>query len=142
MRILMLGWEFPPFIAGGLGTACHGLTKALSRAGQDVLFVLPDPIHDDSAASHVRLLTPASIAERPPSDRATLEEPATVIDRLIRTSADPLAATPTAPPGLAPDEVPSDAPIGATPTTFKRIPADFQSPYPDFAGAADPKRFA
>jgi hypothetical protein len=28
MHVLMLGWEFPPFIAGGLGTACHGLTKA------------------------------------------------------------------------------------------------------------------
>ncbi len=31
MRVLMLGWEFPPFISGGLGTACHGLTRALSR---------------------------------------------------------------------------------------------------------------
>ncbi|MEO0511308.1 MAG: glycosyltransferase family 4 protein [Planctomycetota bacterium] len=41
MRILMLGWEFPPFVAGGLGTACHGLTKALDRAGHDVTFVLP-----------------------------------------------------------------------------------------------------
>ncbi|MEI6274080.1 MAG: glycogen/starch synthase, partial [Phycisphaerae bacterium] len=28
-RVLMLGWEFPPFITGGLGTACYGLTKAL-----------------------------------------------------------------------------------------------------------------
>ena len=33
MRILMLGWEFPPFVAGGLGTACQGLTKALARQG-------------------------------------------------------------------------------------------------------------
>jgi glycosyltransferase involved in cell wall biosynthesis len=41
MRILMLGWEFPPFISGGLGTACYGLTKALSDLGTDVLFVLP-----------------------------------------------------------------------------------------------------
>src|SRR5438876_1093410 len=31
MRILMLGWEFPPFIAGGLGVACYGLTKALDQ---------------------------------------------------------------------------------------------------------------
>jgi len=29
MRIFMLGWEFPPFISGGLGTACYGLTKAM-----------------------------------------------------------------------------------------------------------------
>jgi len=41
MRVLMLGWEFPPFISGGLGTACHGLTKALSDLGTEVLFILP-----------------------------------------------------------------------------------------------------
>jgi glycosyltransferase involved in cell wall biosynthesis len=45
MRVLMLGWEFPPFIAGGLGTACYGLTRALNTRGIDVLFVLPKPIH-------------------------------------------------------------------------------------------------
>lgn len=44
MRVLMLGWEFPPFISGGLGTACYGLTKALSAAGTDVIFVLPKPV--------------------------------------------------------------------------------------------------
>ena len=37
----MLGWEFPPFISGGLGTACYGLTKAMDRLGIEVLFVLP-----------------------------------------------------------------------------------------------------
>ena len=31
MRVFMLGWEFPPFISGGLGTACYGLTKALDN---------------------------------------------------------------------------------------------------------------
>ena len=40
----MLGWEFPPFISGGLGTACYGLTKALSKLGTDVTFVLPRPV--------------------------------------------------------------------------------------------------
>jgi len=44
MRVLMLGWEFPPFISGGLGTACYGLTKAMSKLGTDVLFVLPRPV--------------------------------------------------------------------------------------------------
>jgi len=37
----MLGWEFPPFISGGLGTACFGLTKAMDRLGMPVTFVLP-----------------------------------------------------------------------------------------------------
>jgi glycosyltransferase involved in cell wall biosynthesis len=54
----MLGWEFPPFISGGLGTACYGLTKALSDLGTEILFVLPrggadrrlDRVHVLSAA--------------------------------------------------------------------------------------------
>lgn len=37
----MLGWEFPPLISGGLGTACYGLTKAMDRLGIPVTFVLP-----------------------------------------------------------------------------------------------------
>src|SRR5690606_14757772 len=41
MRILMLGWEFPPAIAGGLGVACEGLSKALVRQGHEVIFVMP-----------------------------------------------------------------------------------------------------
>lgn len=41
MRVLMLGWEFPPHISGGLGTACFGLTQGLSHHGVEVLFVLP-----------------------------------------------------------------------------------------------------
>ncbi len=57
LRILMLGWEFPPFIAGGLGVACYGLTKALDQLGHTVIFVLPRPV-DRSHASHVRLLSP------------------------------------------------------------------------------------
>jgi len=41
IRTLMLGWEFPPFISGGLGTACFGLTKAMDSLGMPVTFVLP-----------------------------------------------------------------------------------------------------
>ena len=41
MRILMFGWEFPPYNSGGLGTACAGLTKALAKRGHEILFVLP-----------------------------------------------------------------------------------------------------
>lgn len=40
-RILMFGWEFPPFNSGGLGVACLGLTKALSEIGVEVVFVMP-----------------------------------------------------------------------------------------------------
>jgi len=41
MRVLMLGWEFPPHISGGLGTACFGMTQALAGTGTEVIFVLP-----------------------------------------------------------------------------------------------------
>jgi len=44
----MLGWEFPPFITGGLGTACYGLTQAMERLKTDILFLLP--ISTDSCA--------------------------------------------------------------------------------------------
>ena len=38
----MFGWEFPPNISGGLGTACYGLTKGLSSFDDvEVTFVVP-----------------------------------------------------------------------------------------------------
>jgi len=53
----MLGWEFPPFISGGLGTACYGLTKAMSSIGTDIMFVLPRPV-STPFSTHVRLVSP------------------------------------------------------------------------------------
>lgn len=41
VKVLMFGWEFPPHISGGLGTACYGLTKGLAKHNVDVLFVMP-----------------------------------------------------------------------------------------------------
>ncbi len=53
----MLGWEFPPFISGGLGTACYGLTKSMSGIGVDIMFVLPRPV-STPFSTHVRLVSP------------------------------------------------------------------------------------
>ncbi|WP_297623460.1 glycosyltransferase family 4 protein [uncultured Rikenella sp.] len=47
MRVLMFGWEFPPHIAGGLGTACYGLTRSLSKLGVEVIFVVPKAYGDE-----------------------------------------------------------------------------------------------
>ena len=47
MRVLMFGWEFPPHIAGGLGTACYGLTRSLGKLGVDVNFVVPRAYGDE-----------------------------------------------------------------------------------------------
>lgn len=41
MRVLTFGWEYPPSRNGGLGVACHGLTRELVADGTEVLFVLP-----------------------------------------------------------------------------------------------------
>ena len=43
----MFGWEFPPHNSGGLGTACYGLTKSLSKKGISIKFVLPGKIKSD-----------------------------------------------------------------------------------------------
>jgi len=44
----MFGWEFPPHITGGLGTACFGLTKGLVNLGAEVIFVVPKAFGDES----------------------------------------------------------------------------------------------
>jgi len=48
-RIFMIGWEFPPFNSGGLGTACEGLTSALSKLNIQQTFVLPKQLPFDTA---------------------------------------------------------------------------------------------
>lgn len=40
----MFGWEYPPFNSGGLGTACFGLTRALSSQDVAITFVLPKKV--------------------------------------------------------------------------------------------------
>jgi len=63
IRVFMLGWEFPPFISGGLGTACYGLTRAMDQLGVKVTFVLPKVV-DSSYVTHVDLLTPRCCSEQ------------------------------------------------------------------------------
>jgi glycogen(starch) synthase len=62
MKVFMLGWEFPPYISGGLGTACYGLTKALDQMGVEVAFVLPTMVQTQYA-THVRMLGPKTKGE-------------------------------------------------------------------------------
>lgn len=48
MRVLMFGWEFPPHISGGLGTASYGLTKGMSTLDDlEVIFVVPKEWGDE-----------------------------------------------------------------------------------------------
>jgi len=41
MRVLVLTWEFPPLIAGGMGMACYGMISALLNKGVEVDLILP-----------------------------------------------------------------------------------------------------
>lgn len=60
MKVLMFGWEFPPHIAGGLGTACYGLTKGLSKNDVEVLFVMPKASNDEDQ-SFVRIINASDV---------------------------------------------------------------------------------
>ncbi|SFF66269.1 glycosyltransferase family 4 protein [Sunxiuqinia elliptica] len=56
MKVLMFGWEFPPHISGGLGTACYGLTRGLAAYKDvDVTFVVPKA-HGDEDQSSMKLI--------------------------------------------------------------------------------------
>ena len=61
MKVLMFGWEFPPHISGGLGTACYGLVKGMDHHKQDLIFVVPklwgdeDPLAEFVNASEIEI---------------------------------------------------------------------------------------
>jgi len=56
MRVLMFGWEFPPHISGGLGTASYGLTKGMATLDDlKVIFVVPKAFGDEDQTM-VRLI--------------------------------------------------------------------------------------
>ena len=118
MHVLMLGWEFPPFIAGGLGTACHGLTKALDRHGHDVTFVLPKVI-DRSESSHVNLMSPPAGA---PNVQAAQS----------RTPGDPVPSVNPLTPGSTAEVEPSHPEFEHV--RFIGVSAGFHSPYQRTAG--------
>ncbi len=74
MKILMLGWEFPPHISGGLGTACQGIVNGLGRIPDTkVIFVVPKVFGGEKARNTVF------------ADAGKyLEHHATILDREVR----------------------------------------------------------
>jgi glycogen synthase len=61
MKVLMFGWEFPPHISGGLGTACFGLTQSLAKEKVQVLFVVPK-LHGDEPSQNTQLINASSVS--------------------------------------------------------------------------------
>ena len=71
MKVLMFGWEFPPHIAGGLGTACEGIVKGLAHNGVETLFVMPHASGDEDQSA-TTILNASDVAVANVSD--TVEE--------------------------------------------------------------------
>ena len=61
MRVLMFGWEFPPHIAGGLGTACEGIVKGLAYNGVESIFVMPSASGDEDESA-TRIINASDVA--------------------------------------------------------------------------------
>ena len=59
-KVLMFGWEFPPHISGGLGTACAGLTHALEKENVNILFVVPK-LHGGEKAEQTHFIDASHI---------------------------------------------------------------------------------
>lgn len=56
MKVLMFGWEFPPHILGGLGTASYGLVKAMAhQPGMEITFVIPK-LYGDEDQSFLKII--------------------------------------------------------------------------------------
>lgn len=57
MKIAMIGWEYPPFKAGGLATHCYGLTRGLSDKNIKVYFFMPKTKHKpDSDRKNLKIV--------------------------------------------------------------------------------------
>lgn len=63
--VLMLGWEFPPFISGGLGTACYGLTRAMENMDVNILMLLPASTWGIEGRKHTFFEMESSLGDSP-----------------------------------------------------------------------------
>jgi glycosyltransferase involved in cell wall biosynthesis len=99
MKILMLGWEYPPHISGGLGTACEGLTTALAGRGIEIDFLVPR-LYGEEDAPHMQILGAAS-ADSTAGAQTRAPAPAQVPS----TVRDPLARLIEAEPALGTDPI-------------------------------------
>jgi glycogen(starch) synthase len=74
MKVAMIGWEYPPFTVGGLGTHCYGLTKSLSNMGVKVDFYMPQTKHGATSKSRNLVIKPVGETTVFPYDRPESSE--------------------------------------------------------------------
>jgi glycogen synthase len=67
MRVVMLSWEYPPFVIGGIAAHVDGLARAMARGGHDVVVLTlqrhepgTPPVADDEIVDGVRVLRAAT----------------------------------------------------------------------------------
>jgi glycogen(starch) synthase len=104
MRVLMLGWEYPPHISGGLGTACEGLTTSLAGQGIEIDFLVPR-LYGEEVAPHMHLLGAAStepILQAPvethePLAELLAAEPQLATDPIVAAASQAAHSQPTEP---------------------------------------------
>ncbi|MBN2231922.1 MAG: glycosyltransferase [Deltaproteobacteria bacterium] len=127
MHILMITWEFPPFISGGLGTACYGIARALLNQGVKIDLVLPT-----REAVYFPLREPADVDRLPARPFYPVPVPAAATTTAVIAAAaavepntDPGPATPTPPADIFPS-----LPAGEA-TVIRRLETYGLIPYPE-----------
>ncbi|MBT5383187.1 MAG: hypothetical protein HOL13_10135, partial [Phycisphaerae bacterium] len=129
MRVFMLGWEFPPFITGGLGTACHGLTKAMDARGIEINFVMPGAT-DPSASSHVDLLSPESMTSpAAPLPEINLDEDFNPIEPVAHSPQPEMTPTSTPEPVFDGSPPPAGVEGFSSQFEFVHVPVHLSHPY-------------
>jgi glycogen(starch) synthase len=79
MKILMLGWELPPHISGGLGTACAGLLRGMQGVNDaQVTFVVPRLVGDEDGGN-ARLIGVANLEQEKLGENGAQAQIATLI---------------------------------------------------------------
>ncbi len=74
MKIAMIGWEYPPFKAGGLATHCYGLTRSLADKNVKVDFYMPKTKHSTSSDKPNLIIKEVGETEIFPYDRPDSKE--------------------------------------------------------------------
>ncbi len=120
MRVLMFGWEFPPHISGGLGTACYGLTRGLAKHNVDVTFVVPHAYGDEDQ-SFLRVVNASGIEARYAMAGSDLAVPGIHYINIDSTMV----------PYVAPEEFVSE---GSTPGSTTHLAGEVWNEKYDFSG--------
>ena len=69
MKVAMIGWEYPPFKVGGLGTHCYGLTRSLADKNVSIDFYMPKTKHSLSSDKDNLVIKEVGETEIFPYDR-------------------------------------------------------------------------